>query len=232
MMQQIKSRENVRSRGEVFTAEREVKAMCDLIGNDIADIEKRVLEPAAGNGNFLVEILKRRIDKITGKQQPASREFCLLVALSNIYAVELDEENVGEARQRLKDMMIAAVPQPSAHYEIAVDALLKTNIIRGDFLTKNKRAIPIYEYVPNYEEQTFDITKHTLHEIKCTARRSKTGIEPGGIGKCIDEMKTRSFKTVKIKAPPKPPITPPLFESDVPDLFEDKIKKLKAMAEQ
>ena len=56
-MQQIKFRENVRERGEVFTAEREVQAMCTLVDTDIANIEKRVLEPAAGNGNFLVEIL-------------------------------------------------------------------------------------------------------------------------------------------------------------------------------
>ena len=31
---QIKSKQRVRERGEVFTAEREVKAMCDLIPED------------------------------------------------------------------------------------------------------------------------------------------------------------------------------------------------------
>ena len=108
-MQQIKSRENVRERGEVFTAEREVKAMCDLIGDDIADIEKRVLEPAAGNGNFLVEILQRRINAVTKSFNNGQRAFRFLVALSNIYAIELDRENVLEARQRLKKMMLAAV---------------------------------------------------------------------------------------------------------------------------
>jgi len=232
-MQQIKSRENVRSRGEVFTAQREVKAMCDLIGEDIADIEKRVLEPAAGNGNFLVEILERRIKNIDSRQCSADgREFCLLVALSNIYAVEIDEENVIEARQRLKGMMLAAMKEPTANYESAVDAILRTNIICGDFLSKSKKAIPIYEYVPNYEEQTFDITKHTLYEIRRTARRSKTGIAPGRIGQCIDELKQKHFKLAPPKKPTKPPVTPTFFASESPDLFEDKIKKLKTMAEQ
>jgi hypothetical protein len=242
-MQQIKSRENVRERGEVFTAEREVKAMCDLVGEDISDIEKRVLEPAAGNGNFLAEILQRRIDVVTKNYKNGQRECRYLVALSNIYAVELDEENVIEARQRLKNIMINAVSKSTADYEAAVDALLETNVICGNFLTKSKRAISIYEYVPNYEKQTFDITRYTLHEIKRTARKRQTGINPSGIGKCIDELMRRPFKITKIKPASKPPVNPKLFDTDKPDLFSqekksttatftDKLEKLKAMAER
>ena len=190
-MRQIKSRENVRERGEVFTAEREVQAMCDLVGDVIADIEKRVLEPAAGNGNFLVEILQRRIDAVKKKIKNGNRKFRFLVALSNIYAVELDKENVTEARQRLKKIMLDAVSESFPEYESAVDALLETNIICGNFLTKSKKAILIYEYVPNYETQTFDITRYTLHEIKRTAHKRKTGVAPDAIGTCVNELKCR-----------------------------------------
>jgi hypothetical protein len=238
-MQQIKSRENVRERGEVFTAEREVKAMCDLVGEDVADIEKRILEPAAGNGNFLVEILQRRIDSVANAHyKNGNKEFRLLTALSSIYAVELDAENVNEARQRLKKMMLGAVRLPDSDYEAAVDALLETNIICGNFLTKSKRAIPIYEYVPNYKTRTFDITKHTLHEIKRSARKRKTSVSPAGIGKCINELKYRSFKVIKQKPEPKPPVNPVLFPIKEPGLFAEEekfdstMKKLKAMAEQ
>ena len=233
-MQQIKSRENVRERGEVFTAPREVNAMCDLVGSDIADIEKRVLEPAAGNGNFLVEILRRRLNTV---KKNGNQTFRFLVALSNIYAVELNRENVIEARQRLRKMMLDATHESNIKYEKAVDALLETNIICGNFLTKNKRAIPIYEYVPNYETQTFDITKYTLHEIKRAARKRKTGIEPAAIGTCIDELKHRTLKSTKIKPTPKASVTPTFLPSE-PDLFTQKEKyndtmdKLKAMAEQ
>ena len=62
---QIKSRERVRDHGEVFTAEREVKAMCDLVGETGSNPTKgTVLEPACGDGNFLVEILNRKLDRL------------------------------------------------------------------------------------------------------------------------------------------------------------------------
>lgn len=58
---QVKSRDRVAEHGEVFTAEREVKAMCDLVGNMCDDYSKRFLEPACGDGNFLAEILSRKL---------------------------------------------------------------------------------------------------------------------------------------------------------------------------
>lgn len=44
-------------RGEVFTEPREVKAMCGLCEPDISRIDKKVLGPGCGTGNFLAEIL-------------------------------------------------------------------------------------------------------------------------------------------------------------------------------
>ena len=59
--QQVKSRQRVADHGEVFTAEREVKAMCDLVKQETERIESRFLEPACGNGNFLAEVLRRKL---------------------------------------------------------------------------------------------------------------------------------------------------------------------------
>ena len=64
---QTKSKERVAEHGEVFTAEREVKAMCDLVQNMCEDYSKRFLEPACGDGNFLAEILTRKLDYLYGK---------------------------------------------------------------------------------------------------------------------------------------------------------------------
>ena len=58
---QIISRQRVADHGEVFTAEREVKAMCDLVKNETERIESRFLEPACGQGAFLIEILRRKL---------------------------------------------------------------------------------------------------------------------------------------------------------------------------
>ena len=76
---QVKSRERVRERGEVFTAEREVKAMCDLVKNETERIDSTFLEPACGTGNFLEEILLRKLDA-------ATRAFCsALIALDGAF---------------------------------------------------------------------------------------------------------------------------------------------------
>ena len=41
---QVKSRRRVAAHGEVFTAEREVKAMCDLVKQETERIDSRFLE--------------------------------------------------------------------------------------------------------------------------------------------------------------------------------------------
>ena len=61
MDQQIKSRQRVTDHGEVFTAEREVNAMLDLVKQETERIDSTFLEPACGTGNFLVEILRRKL---------------------------------------------------------------------------------------------------------------------------------------------------------------------------
>jgi type I restriction-modification system DNA methylase subunit len=61
---QLKSKQRVANHGEVFTAEREVKAMCDLVKDETERIDSRFLEPSCGDGNFLAEILSRKLDVI------------------------------------------------------------------------------------------------------------------------------------------------------------------------
>ncbi len=61
MEKQVKSKQRVADHGEVFTAEREVNAMLDLVKNETERIESRFLEPACGDGNFLAEILRRKL---------------------------------------------------------------------------------------------------------------------------------------------------------------------------
>ena len=62
---QVKSKQRVADHGEVFTAEREVKAMCDLVADECLRIDSRFLEPACGDGNFLQEILMRKLEVVT-----------------------------------------------------------------------------------------------------------------------------------------------------------------------
>ena len=100
---QVKSKKRVVDHGEVFTAEREVKAMCDLVKQETERIESRFLEPACGNGNFLAEVLSRKlvvVKKRYGKSCSEYEKYAVL-AVSSLYGVDILEDNVAECRERL-----------------------------------------------------------------------------------------------------------------------------------
>lgn len=100
---QVKSRERVRNHGEVFTAEREVKAMCDLVKEETERIDSRFLEPACGDGNFLAEILRRKLavcERRYGKSQADWEKFSFL-AMTSIYGIDILVDNVEACRERM-----------------------------------------------------------------------------------------------------------------------------------
>ena len=125
---QIKSKSRVNKFAEVFTAEREVKAMCDLIPSEVwEDIDSRFLEPACGNGNFLVEIFERKLSRCESAEQG-------LNALRSIYGIDIQQDNVEESKQRLFDMFIKQFPKAPAITAIVAAQILENNIICGDSL--------------------------------------------------------------------------------------------------
>ena len=142
--QQIKSRQRVAERGEVFTAEREVNAMLDLVKQETERIDSRFLEPACGTGNFLVEILRRKLEVIKRQYQKQMGELELqtTIALSSIYGIDIMKDNVEECCQRLLDIVCSwyseVHPQqktPSQKLSTAWSYLLHRNILWGDALT-------------------------------------------------------------------------------------------------
>lgn len=112
MTKQIKSKDRVAKHGEVFTAEREVNAMLDLVKEETERIDSRFLEPACGDGNFVVEILRRKLE--AAKQQTIllnSNKSALLeferqsmIAVASIYGIELLLDNVLTCRERMYDI--------------------------------------------------------------------------------------------------------------------------------
>ena len=125
---QIKSKARVKERGEVFTAEREVKAMCDLIPEEVwQDITKTFLEPACGNGNFLVEIFERKLKYCKDEKDG-------LKALASIVGIDIAEDNCFESRVRLMTMYCKAFPKASGASLLLASGILQNNIICGDSL--------------------------------------------------------------------------------------------------
>lgn len=74
MTRQVKSKQRVAEHGEVFTSEREVNAMLDLVKQETERVDSRFLEPACGDGNFLVEILRRKIEAAKRRATPARKK--------------------------------------------------------------------------------------------------------------------------------------------------------------
>ena len=141
---QIKSRERVAERGEVFTAEREVNAMLDLVKQETERIDSRFLEPACGTGNFLVEILRRKLEVVRRQYQKQLGELELqtTIALSSIYGVDIMKDNVAECCQRLLDIVCSWYSEvhplhkaPSEKLSATWSYLLHRNILWGDALT-------------------------------------------------------------------------------------------------
>lgn len=141
---QVKSRQRVADHGEVFTAEREVNAMLDMVKNETERIESRFLEPACGDGNFLAEILRRKLavvqKKYGGSRMRADYEMWSVIAVMNIYGVELLPDNASACRDRLFriwDEAYSASCKDDASDECreAVRYILNRNILCGDALT-------------------------------------------------------------------------------------------------
>ena len=102
-MSQVKSKKRVTDHGEVFTSEREVNAMLDLVKQETERIDSRFLEPACGNGNFLAEVLKRKLSIVAAKYKKSQLgyEHYAVIAISSIYGVDILEDNAQECRERL-----------------------------------------------------------------------------------------------------------------------------------
>jgi len=92
----IKSSKRVKDHGEVFTPRRIVALMLDQpeIKQVLSSLTATFLEPAAGEGAFLTEILSRKLvlasqlsDSIEAFEQKA------LIALTSLYGIELLVDN-------------------------------------------------------------------------------------------------------------------------------------------
>lgn len=139
---QTKSRQRVRDHGEVFTNEREVKAMCDLVADECNRIDSRFLEPACGDGNFLAEILTRKLAAVKRKygKSPLDYEKNAVLAASSIYGVDILLDNVIACRARMfaiwdKAYVAVCKKEICDDTREAVKFILSRNIVCGNALT-------------------------------------------------------------------------------------------------
>ncbi len=134
----VNSKQRVADHGEVYTAKREVNAMLDLVKQETERIESRFLEPACGTGNFLAEILERKLRIVKSRygKSPLEYERYSVLAVSSLYGIDILQDNVQDCRRRL--LAVFTRQYESLFREeclAAVKYILERNIIWGDALT-------------------------------------------------------------------------------------------------
>jgi hypothetical protein len=171
---QIKTRDRVRDLAEVYTAKEQVDAMLDLVASECRHLDTAFLEPACGNGNFLAEILRRKIQRIHkpkgGEAGLEQFEHRTLRAVASIYGIDIDAENIKESRERLHSIIIehhsykANSMRASDEFRNALDEILGTNIVCGDSLA-GAPLIEIVDYKPT-KRFGFLRTVHNFDDLK------------------------------------------------------------------
>ncbi|MGI5524008.1 hypothetical protein ACQEUX_24165 [Micromonospora sp. CA-259024] len=152
---QIRSRQRVRDLAEVYTHDREVNAMLDLVADmfpsadDPENIDRTFLEPACGHGNFLVEVLRRKLAHVTTDRYGTEEDFeyRILRCFTSTYGIDIFEANVVEARDRMRGVLENHLAGQPVSIELlaAVDAVLDTNIQCADTLADAQK-IQLVEY--------------------------------------------------------------------------------------
>jgi len=142
MQGHVKSKHRVAQYGEVLTPLEIVNAMLDLVQQETERIDSRFLEPACGTGNFLTEILKRKLSIVEERYKKSQLEYerYAVLAVSSIYGIDILEDNIQECRQNLFDIVEAAYTRlykdkTKDAFRETMHYILARNIVHGDALT-------------------------------------------------------------------------------------------------
>jgi len=145
MNNQIKSKERVIEHGEVYTSEREVNNMLDLVKQETERLDSRFLEPACGDGNFLIKVLERKMNVLVSRYKKNQYEFekHSVVVISSIYGIDILRDNVEETQNRLFNYFNEVYSKTFKGLEnkellTTVCYVLGKNIIHGDALSLKK----------------------------------------------------------------------------------------------
>lgn len=115
--------EKVKKFGEVFTPGKTVRDMCDMLQakNDDRDVfapERTFLEPACGDGVFILEILRRKFDRCKHRRD-------YTVALESVYGFEIQADNVERCIENVVALCGAYFRPTLAEMEIIEDHIIQ-----------------------------------------------------------------------------------------------------------
>lgn len=172
-MSLFKSKQRIADHGEVFTPAWIVEAMLDLVKDETERIDSRFLEPACGSGNFLVQVLQRKLAAVEfkyGKSDFEKRQYSLL-ALMCIYGIELLPDNIGECSANMLEILAEYLNlEESEDLYRAASYVLSQNLVQGNALimrTSDGQPITIAEwgYLGNGKFQRRDFRLDILTQM-------------------------------------------------------------------
>lgn len=151
-MHNVKSKQRVADHGEVFTPAWLVEAMLDLVKEETERIDSRFLEPACGNGNFLVPVLQKKLAAVELKfsNSDFEKQHYALLAVMCTYGIELLADNIEECRANMMSVFAEYLGlHESDDLYRAAAYVLSQNLIHGDALkmrTRDKQPITFAEW--------------------------------------------------------------------------------------
>jgi hypothetical protein len=181
----IKSKLRVQKHGEVFTPKKIVNKMLNVqeLKEACENITATFLEPSAGEGAFLVEILERKLIMVTEKYNNnlTTFESYSLLALTTLYGIELLGDNAQTCVMNMFQLYYDNYKEQVQHHNGTVKKkvldsakeIISSNIRLGDFLTRKAvdgKPLVFSEWSPvNMSNTTKNIkiqrTEYTLDEI-------------------------------------------------------------------
>ena len=180
----IKSKKRVQQHGEVFTPTKIVNDMLNLEGlrEKVEDIRGMVLEPAVGEGVFLVEILKRRLKYLLNTEDSIlDYENKSLLALTTLYGIELLEDNAQKCVMNIYICFFEYYEKALKKFEKkskkkvldSARTIISTNIAQGNFLTQQTNSGELIvlsewrEVETSGKRKNIQVirTEHTLEDI-------------------------------------------------------------------
>tara|TARA_B100001029_G_C14949121_1_gene387720 strand:+ start:67 stop:711 length:645 start_codon:yes stop_codon:yes gene_type:complete len=145
LQKQIKNRDRVTKFAEVNTSEKEVNNMLNLVSEETDRLESRFLESACGDGNFLIEILNRKMKVLLKNFKKNQYEFerNSIIVIGSLYGIDILIDNIVIARERLFKKFLSEYKslfreKTDKKFIDSIYFIIEKNLVQGNALTLKK----------------------------------------------------------------------------------------------
>lgn len=134
---------------EVFTPPNIVKDMCDMLGNANPEVDvyapwTTFLEPTCGDGNFIVEILRRKFDRCKCRSD-------YRIAIQSVYGMDIQADNVAETIRRVTELCKQRFKPTKEELQIINDHYIMCDSLKIMRMMSDER---LYVRVDDTDEKT------------------------------------------------------------------------------